>query len=366
MGRLGKLGIFLIVAVVTLAGTTGYFATRAESTPEGGTLESLLGVSSAQAATLREWTSVLAFSPGSIPGDVPGTVTDDLGRTVSIGEVNRIVSLHPAGDEVLFALDADGKLVGVSDAWLYWITTPEDVVDEIKASVDAGELTPLNAFADAESLAEQIVLLEPDVVFAFGYTLPAYADYLDIPVVVFAPNSVRDILYDIELIGKIVGEEGKAAEMTTDLRDQVNAIVPKLINEPMPKVFCEIGYYGGVIYTTGEGSFLSNLIYLAGGEDIGTAVTSGNPVISGEYVAISNPGVIILGDAPWGVTAQSVAERTGWGNIQAVVIWQGDNTKGIYEVSQETMDKIFRPGPRIVEALEELAQLIHPEVFATV
>jgi iron complex transport system substrate-binding protein len=329
-----------------------------------------VGVSSAQAATLREWTSVLAFSPGSIPGEVPGMITDDLGRSVSIGEVNRIVSLHPAGDEVLFALDADDKLFGVSDAWLYWITTPEDVDSAIEARVNDDELTALNAFAAPETLAELIAELQPDVVFAFGYTLPAYAAYLeaqDIPVVVFAPNSVRDVLYDIELIGKIVGEEQAAAEMTTDLRDQVNAIVPKLINEPMPKVFCEISYIGPeMIYTTGEGSFLSNLIYLAGGEDIGTAVTSGNPVISGEYVAISNPGVIILGDAPWGITAASVAERTGWGNIQAVLIWQGDHTKGIYEASQETMDKIFRPGPRIVEALEELAQLIHPEVFATV
>jgi iron complex transport system substrate-binding protein len=76
--------------------------------------------------------------------------------------------------------------------------------------------------------------------------------------------------------------------------------------------------------------------------------------ISAEEIVAQNPSIIILGDANWGITPDSVAERPGWGSIAAV---QGGNVHGIDD------NLISRPGPRVAQGIEELARLIHPELF---
>lgn len=364
--------ISIVLIVALLASTTAFavlYTTKpTESeilgryglTPDeaevAGMLMSIIPISP---GVVGELYSVLAFSPGDVPGEVGGEpFVDDLGREVFIpgaSPVETIVCLHPAATETMFYYGADGKLVAVSDAWLYWIASPADVVQEIGEGVAAEELMALNAFAVS---GEAILDLEPDVVFVFGYTLPTYADAIDeiVPVICFAPTTLEDVLYDLMLIGKVVDKGAEAESLINEIRDDIIDIASMIIAEPSPKVFCEVSYYLGTIYTTGEGGFVSSLIILAGGEDIGTAVPVGNPVISSEFVIASGTEIIILLDYPWAADAASVAGRPGWDAIPAVI--NGE----IYELSAEQIDMISRPGPRIAEGLAILLGIIHPEI----
>jgi iron complex transport system substrate-binding protein len=146
-----KLTAVLLVIIVALASATGYLGYRVATEPTS--LETLTGLTWDEMATMSALAPVLAFSPEDVPGKVGNPddpFIDDLGREVSISEhspVERIVSLHPAATETIFYLGANDKLVGVSDAWLQWITSPEDVVQTIKSKVDAKGLTTLNAFS---------------------------------------------------------------------------------------------------------------------------------------------------------------------------------------------------------------------------
>lgn|GEM_PF-304157 len=361
-----RLTTILLIIVVALASATGYLGYRLATEPTS--LETLTGLTADEVATMSALAPVLGCSPEDVPGAVGGEAfIDDLGRAVKIpghSPVERIVSLHPAATETIFCLGADGKLVAVSNAWSgdafapdpveSWITTPEDIDNEIEARVSAGALTALNAFSVEP---EAILDLAPDVVFAFGYTLPGYAEAIkdEVPVICFAPTTLEDILQNLVLVGKVVGKEAEAESLLSDIKSDIIDIASMTIDELRPKVFCETGYNGGV-WTTGEDSFVSSLIILAGGRDLGTPVPAANANISSEYILDSEPDLILLLDYPWGADAQSVAGRSGWGTIPAVT-----NGK-VYELDTESVDKVTRPGPRIAQGLEVLLGIIHPEL----
>jgi iron complex transport system substrate-binding protein len=354
-----------IMLIVALLASTTVFAVLYATKPTKS--EVLTGLTPAEAATMAALAPILAFSPEDVPGEVgnpDNPFIDDLGREVFIpggSPVERIVDLNPTATETIFYLAADGKLVAVSDAWLNWIGSPQYVVQEIGDRVDAGNLTALDAFAVAP---EAILDLEPDVVFVFGYTLPGYAQAVadaGRPVICFAPRSLQDILYDLIVIGKVVDREQEAESLVKDIKAQFVEVAGMTIDQPRPKVLFETWYDGGIM-TTGDGSFVSSLITLAGGDDIGTAVPVGNPVISAEYVIASAAEKVILYDAPWGVSAESVAERPGWNTIPAVITWQANHEEGIYELDSVSQDILGRPGPRIVQGLMALLGIIHPEL----
>lgn len=353
----------LLVLVVALASVTGYLGYRLAAEPTD--MEVVKKLTWDEITTMKALVPVSSFSTDSVAGEIGGAgFVDDLGREVYIDSaVNKIVCLNPAADETLFGLGADSKLVAVSNAWsgnVYapdpvesWIQTPEDIDNEIERRVSAGELAALDAFSVEP---EAILDLEPDVVFAFGYSLPAYAESIQdvVPVICFAPTTLEDVLQNIMLIGKITNKEIEAKNMVDGIKVDVANIANMTIDKSRPKVFCEIDSYGG-FRTTGAESFVSSLIILAGGEDIGSAVSTDNPIISPEYIVESEPEIIILLDTPW-ETAATVAGRSGWSTIPAVI------NGNIYEATTEEKDSIQRSGPRIAEGLRVLLGIIHPEL----
>ena len=107
------------------------------------------------------------------------------------------------------------------------------------------------------------------------------------------------------------------------------------------------------LYTVGPGSFINDLIALAGGTNIAAAAKSEYPTISTEEVVKADPEVIILDDALYGTSVDSVASRPGWAALSAV------KNRRVYA----GLSLFSRPGPRVGEAALEFAKLVHPELF---
>jgi iron complex transport system substrate-binding protein len=106
-------------------------------------------------------------------------------------------------------------------------------------------------------------------------------------------------------------------------------------------------------FTAGKGTFITLLIERAGGYNIASDI-EGYPQLSLEQVVAADPNFIILGDAKWGTTPESIAQRAGWANLSAIKSGQ---------VVPFNDDLVSRPGPRMVDGLEELAKLLRPELF---
>ena len=283
------------------------------------------------------------------PPPGPGAITDDLGRTVNIEQIpQRIVSLAPSATEILFALDLGDKVVGVTDYC--------DYPEELLAKIDAGEIQRVGAPWPGFNL-ETIVDLEPDVAFAIGATVPEYVDDLEgsgIPAIVLNAEDIDGIFHDIALVGEVTGKEIEAEALTADLAEHIAEIETKVAGAPVRSVFYGVDVSDpATLWTAGNGTFIDALITLAGGENIAGDV-GGWTTFSLEVLIDSNPDVIVLGGALWGVSAEEVSSRPIWEDLDAV------KNGNIYAIDDTLL---VRPGPRIADGLELLAGLIHPELF---
>jgi len=282
---------------------------------------------------------VIACTPPT-PG--PGAITDDMGRTVNIEEIpQRIVSLGPGITEVLFALDLGDRVVGVTDYCDY----PEEALAKDKVG---GFSTP--------SL-ERIIDLEPDLILAANIHYPDLVSQLEskgLAVVVFNAKDIDGIFANIELMGQITGTEEGAAQLVSDMTQRIDSIVAETGDAPKPRVFYVIDASDPTKpWTAGEGSFIDALIGLAGGENI--AATAGQwTQFSLEALVNADPEIIIFDDCHGTVDVPDFEELSGWSQTTAI------RTGRIYPIDG---DLTSRGGPRIVDALEEMARMIHLELF---
>jgi iron complex transport system substrate-binding protein len=275
----------------------------------------------------------------------PLTLTDDADREVEIpAEPQRIVSLAPSNTEIVCALEACDRLVGVTD------------FDDYPAEVADVPDVVIGAVVDVELVAEA----DPDLILAAGNELTPSAVITELsdlgyPVVVLYPETLEAILDNIELVGTAINAVEVAAEVTEHMAEHVADVRAAIAGEPAPRTFYEVGLFEGAIYTAGEDSFLAGMIDTAGGDPI-----TGDPLttsIALEDLVVADPEVILLGDAAYDptITPESVAARPGWEGMTAV-------TSGRIEVMEEDL-VITRPGPRVIEGLEALARAIHPDAF---
>lgn len=268
------------------------------------------------------------------------TLTDDAGRTVQIvEEPQRIISLAPSNTELLFALGLGSRVVGVSD----YTTYPP-------------EATQLPSVGGMPLNHEKIVSLAPDLILAAGITTQedlAKLEELEQPVLVLNPTDIEGILSNFLLAGKATGTKGKAGEIVAQMREEWEAILEKTKEvEERPRVFVELDE---TLYTVAPGSFIDPLITMAGGVNIAADVKDNPyPQFSAEEVIKRDPQIIVLADAAYGVTPESLKARPGWSVITAV------KNEAIYPIDP---DPISRPGPRVIEGLRSLAKIVHPELF---
>jgi iron complex transport system substrate-binding protein len=273
------------------------------------------------------------------------TITDGLGREITLnGPAQHVVSLAPSNTEILFAIGAGDQVVGRDQL--------SDFPDAAKNVTDVGStFDALNT--------ESIVSLKPDLVLAAEINKPEQVKQLeDLGLTVYYlknPLTLEEMYGNLEIVARLTGHEQEAATLIESLKARVAAVDEKIAPiSSRPNVFYELdGTDPAKPYTAGKGTFINQLIERAGGYNIASDL-EGYPQMSLEQVVAADPAFIILGDARYGITPESIAQRPGWENLTAVKNGQ---------VVPFNDDLASRPGPRLVDALEELAKLLRPELF---
>jgi iron complex transport system substrate-binding protein len=273
------------------------------------------------------------------------TLIDDLGRVVSVPpEVTRIVSLAPSTTEILFAMDLGPRLVAV------------DAFSDYPPELEQLNLTRVETFPSVN--LETILSLSPDLVLAAGITPPSDVEQISargIAVLVLQPRTIEGILQDILLVGLATGTLSKAREVVDGLQARIDAILAITTNATLvpyrPLVYLEFF----PLWTFGPGSFGHDLITMAGGRNVGATLTSPFAEISNEFVIAANPDIIVYTEGPYtATTREDIEGRPGWDQIKAV------QEGKIFTIDD---NEVARPGPRIVDALEDLAKVLHPDLF---
>jgi iron complex transport system substrate-binding protein len=285
--------------------------------------------------------AVTSPSPSASPIAYPLTLTDDEGTTVTLATApKRIISLTPAVTETLFAVGAGSRVVATTDFDDY---PPEALGLPHVASYSAVDV-------------EKIVGLQPDLVIAGGngFNDPAAIARLrslKVPVlVVYAPD-VKTVLADISLVGAAAGQPAEAAAIVARMQADVDAVRAATSGLALPRVFYELDATKE-IFGPADDSFVAEMISIAGGDPITTGSTTSFSIPLERLVA-ADPEIILLGDAAYGVSADQVTARSGWGTMTAV-------RSGAIRPVDDLL--ITRPGPRLTQGLRDLTLAIHPDL----
>ncbi len=286
--------------------------------------------------------SVINCAPTSAPSNTtwPLEITDDLGRTIYIAETpERIVSLVPSITEILFALDLGDKVVGVTNYCDY----PAEAMDKPKV----GDYFSTNL--------EVIVTQSPDIVFSDGHDpVGAQLEDLGVTMVVLQPHDVPGIIRNIEMVGEITGKEVAAEELVAEMEGRIDAVADSTEGVERPTVLYVIDTSDtSKPWTVGAGSFIDTLIALAGGENI-VKVSQDYLQINLEEIVDVDPEIII------GPSSHGTSFLPDFGDLP---VWKEMSVVKEGEIYLIEADLISRPGPRIVEGLEEMANIIHSELF---
>jgi iron complex transport system substrate-binding protein len=299
--------------------------------------------------------NVLWLGPGRLHvralDEFPMWVVDGFGRNVTIGRLpTRIVSLQPSNTEILFAIGAGDRVVGV--------TRYCDYPPEVLARVKDGSIKVVGGFTDPNM--ELIVSLRPDLVLAWGHLQKEAVSSLEtkgLIVVALYPKTVADIPEDIKLVGRIVGRSDAAMQLAESLEKRINIVLDKTgAAAYKPRVYFEIWY--DPLMSVGPGTYIDDLITMAGGVNIFADSKTPYPEVNSEIIIERDPEIIIVTRGYMGLAIEDakskIRDRPGWASISAVLNNQ------IYEVDE---NMVYRSGPRIVDGLETLAVTIHPEFF---
>lgn len=270
----------------------------------------------------------------------PATLSDFQGRSVTVNaRPTRIVSIGPSITEFLFALGAGDRVVGV-----------DEFSDEPAAAKQ------IEKVGGVKVNLEKVVSLRPDLVLTVKFSDGTIESLLSagLTVLVVDPQSISDVSRTAVLVGRAVGADG--TKLASDIDAQLSSVKDKVAAATAkPRVFHEVDASDPTKpFTVGPGSYIQDLIVLAGGTNIAANSGSAYPQLSLEEVVKDDPEVIILGDADYGTTPDQVAARPGWSAITAV------KNKKIFGISDSL---VSRPGPRVGDAALAYAKLLHPELF---
>jgi iron complex transport system substrate-binding protein len=269
-------------------------------------------------------------------------LTDEIGREVKIPHsAKRIISLAPSITEILFALGLDVEVAAITNFCDY----PEAVSNKPR----------IGGFVNPD--IEKIVSLKPDLIIGIRDgnrtdTVHRLNDF-GFPVYLIDPKGFDGVMQTIKKIGEIVGREKESKRMIRDMANKRENIVNLTRSLSKPKVFFQVGDVPMI--TVGKGTLADDLIRLAGGRSISENELLSYPSYSLETILLKAPEIIIM---------TSMESKKHYMNL--VKKWQ--NWKSIPAVRRNTIyvidsNLVDRPTPRIVEGLETLVRIIHPEIL---
>jgi iron complex transport system substrate-binding protein len=275
--------------------------------------------------------TVFMFLSSSVIADL---FIDDIGRTVSVSNrPQRIISLAPNITEILFYLDLGNKVIAVTDFCNY----PEGA----KKKPSVGLLLSPDI--------EKIVSLKPDLIFATAEgnreDIVSNLQRFNMNVYVLNPHSMEDVLREIQRIGNITGQDGIARDKVKNLTNRIDAVKKKVAGSRRVRVLYLVS--NEPMISVGPGSFIHDIIEIAGGKNIFSQSPIRYPHVNMEEILSKDPEVII---APPDVAESIRSWEKRWGDISAI------RNKRVYSI--ET-DIISRPGPRIVDGMEEIFKFIY-------
>jgi iron complex transport system substrate-binding protein len=280
------------------------------------------------------------------PADFPFSVTDDSGVTSTFtAPPQRVISLNPGLTEITFALGHGDNLVAV------------DTYSDFPA--EATNVQPrLNTYPSPS--VETIVGLKPDVVLSLADRDEdlALIRRQGIPVLKLFPRDFDAAVSTIQTLGRLYGSPDAGAAIATDMVTRRDAVLAAVADAPRPRVYEELdASEPDKPFVAGPVGFYGQLIDLAGGTNIFSDLPGDTGQVGAESIVQRDPEVIILtdGDLPFNPqTPELVAARPGWSAITAV------QNGAIYPVPGALYSS---PGPRLIQGLEDLARLLHPDRF---
>ncbi len=291
------------------------------------------------AATVR-WVAALAclLAPGTAAAQTRRAVTDETGRTVQVPvRIERVISLAPNVTEILYALGLEDRLVAV--------TNQCDQPPAARSKPKVGDV--------ANPSLETLLALKPDLVIGTTLGNPRGTvralEQVGIPLYGVNPHSVAEIFLSIRHVAELMGVAERGEQLAGRLEARLATLNQRLAGAPEPRVLFVVLLEP--LITVGRDTVLNDELQRAGAQSVTTGSSESWPHLSLETVIESNPDYLVLPRIP------AIESRLGdlrrqpaWQSVRAQVVWLDE--------------AVLRPGPRIVEAIEELARALHSTTFS--
>ncbi len=287
--------------------------------------------------------SSLLSACGSVkaPESKPMEFTDGLGRTIALSTVpQKIISLAASNTEILYAIGAGNQVVGRDEFSDY--------------PVEVSTITSVGGSMGKFNL-EQITALQPDLILAAEINTPEQVKALeDLNLKIYYLSNPKDIdgLYkNLETVGALTGHSQEAASLIESLKTRVEKALASIDPAKHKTIFYELdGTDPAKPWTAGKGSYIDTFIQMTGAVNIASTAGEGWMQMSQEAIIAANPDIILLGDAAYGTSLESVSQRAGWADIKAVLD---------HQVIAFDDNLVSRPGPRLVDGLEQLVNILN-------
>lgn len=271
----------------------------------------------------------------------PVTLEDDVGRSLELASRPlRIVSTAPANTEVLFALGAAERVVGV---------TTHCKIPEAASRTRVGDFVNIDM--------ERVLALEPDLIIATWLAQKRWVEALEkrgLRVLVVYPKDLAQVMESIGLIGRAVGQPDEAAELVADMRVRLKRLDGDLARRQRaerPNVFVLLTTKP--MFTVGPGSSLDELVRRAGGRNVFGDLAKAYASVNTESVLARNPDVILMAhDVEAGEGLAIASEVAGLGATRAV-----RNGRVIDSIDP---DLLVHPNHRLVDGIEALHRALFP------
>ncbi|MEK9138370.1 MAG: cobalamin-binding protein [Bacteroidota bacterium] len=263
------------------------------------------------------------------------SVVDDLGRTVTLSSTpHRIISLAPSITETLFAIGSGDQVAGVTD----FCNHPPEATKKSRV----GGMTNPNI--------EAIISLKPDLIVLSmeGNVREDFNKLLSIGVPVFVtnPRTLAGIHKSIDDLGRLTGNTATAAMLTRTMRHREDSI--RSVAKQKTRVLLIVSLQPLIV--VGSKTFLAEMVEMAGGENIAASAPLTYPTLSREAVVAANPAAIIVMSGVFTNTSELVSLFPEWRTLSAV------RENRIFRIDA---DLVSRPGPRAIDGLVALYQIIH-------